>query len=231
LGFEVCPKNKAVCERRLQIPMRTNLAEGVLNNRSAQETLLMIDVDNFDVSHPALRVRPEAPEMHREDVKRSAADLYWLAFLLTGRRDISIDIAADGAVAMANENLFFAGWMRAWSRRIVIAKALAASRDDLAKSARQTKLAGEPFFARSAGRPLSPQTSKADIEEALLAIGTFPRAAVILLVLEGVPIADAATLLDADVSLVKKAQAIGLRELTAKLGQKSGNLWLDKAAD
>jgi DNA-directed RNA polymerase specialized sigma24 family protein len=54
---------------------------------------------------------------------------------------------------------------------------------------------------------------------------------VILLVLEGVPIADAATLLDADVSLVKKAQAIGLRELTAKLGQKSGNLWLDKAAD
>lgn len=191
----------------------------------------MIDLDNFDISSPGMGVEPKAPGIHTEDTNRSAADLYWLAFLLTGQRDISIDIAADGAMAIANANPFFAGWMKSWSRRIVIAKALAASREELAKSARQTKLAGVPFCTRSAARPLSRETSKAGIEEALLGMDTFPRAAVILLVLEGVPIADAATLLDADVSLVKKAQAIGLRELTTRLGQKSGSRWLTSAAD
>ena len=51
---------------------------------------------------------------------------------------------------------------------------------------------------------------KAHIEEALLAIDAFPRAAVILLIFESVPLADAATLLDADASLIRKAQAIGV---------------------
>ena len=113
----------------------------------------------------------------------------------------------------------------------MIAKALAASRDELAKSARRTKLAGVPLCAGPAARPLSPETSKADIEEALLAIDTFPRAAVVLLIFENVPIADAATLLDADASLVRKAQAVGLREFMIKLGQKSGNQLLTKVAD
>ena len=190
----------------------------------------MIDVENFEISQ-GIRVEPAVPEMHIEGAKRSAADLYWLAFLFTGRRDISIDIAADGAVAMATANPFFADWMKAWSRRIVIAKALAASRDELVKSARRTKLAGVPFCERPVARPLSPETSKADLEEALLEIEAFPRAAVILLILERVPIADAVTLLDADESLVRKAQAVGLRELTAKLGQKRDSQLLTNAAN
>jgi hypothetical protein len=64
---------------------------------------------------------------------------------------------------------------------------------------------------------LSPDTTKADLERALLAIEVFPRAALLLLVFEGVRIADAATLLDAGPDLLKKAQTIGLRELTVNL--------------
>jgi hypothetical protein len=151
------------------------------------------------------------------DIEKGVADLYWLAFLLTGQRDVSIDIAADAAVSQDDANPFFTDWMRGWQRRLVIAKALTAIHDELADSARRT----ESVHGGSSGTPrnwsLSPDTTKADLERALLAIDLFPRAALLLLVFEGVRIADAATLLDADPDLVKKAQAIGLRELTTNL--------------
>ena len=41
----------------------------------------------------------------------------------------------------------------------------------------------------------------------------------LLSIFEGVSIADAATILDADITLVRKAQAIGLRELTNNLAR------------
>src|SRR4029077_4901347 len=45
-------------------------------------------------------------------------------------------------------------------------------------------------------------------------------ATVLLLIFERVPIADAATLLDADTALVKKAQAIGLGEFSSNLAHR-----------
>jgi hypothetical protein len=36
------------------------------------------------------------------DTRREATDLYWLAFLLAERQDLSIDIAADTAVSWDN---------------------------------------------------------------------------------------------------------------------------------
>jgi hypothetical protein len=183
----------------------------------------MIKVENFEASHRAIRPWPTAREVQRQDAEKTAADLYWLAFLLTGRREISVDIAADGAASPPSTNAFFAGWMRDWSRRIVIEKALAASRDELAQSATKTRQERTPLSTGPAGRPLSAEMGKAHIEEALLAIDAFPRAAVILLIFESVPLADAATLLDADASLIRKAQAIGLREFTTKLDQNNGH--------
>ena len=151
------------------------------------------------------------------DIEKGAADLYWLAYLLTGRREISIDIAADAVASDEYANPFFADWMRGWQRRLVIAKALTAIHEELSDSARRT----EAVHARGSGTPrnwsLGPDTTKADLERALLAIDIFPRAALLLLVFEGLRIADAATLLDADPDLVKKAQVIGLRELTVNL--------------
>jgi DNA-directed RNA polymerase specialized sigma24 family protein len=156
-----------------------------------------------------------------EDAKKDVADLHWLAYLLTGQRDLSIEIAVDAIRPQTGEEQFFPEWMRAWSRRIVIAKALAATRAELADSARRTGLAG---VDRSAPAPrnwsLRPDMTKARLEEALLEIDIFPRAAVVLSIFEGIGIADAAIILDADATLVRKAQAIGLRELVRNLAPK-----------
>jgi hypothetical protein len=157
------------------------------------------------------------------DIKKAADDLYWLAFLLTGRGDISIDIAADAAASQDNANPFFTDWMRGWQRRLVIAKALTAIHNELADSARRTEMARDDSSAMPRNWSLSPDTVKADLERALLAIELFPRATLLLLVFEGVRIADAVTLLDADPDLLKKAQAIGLHELTANLAATTGS--------
>jgi DNA-directed RNA polymerase specialized sigma24 family protein len=156
-----------------------------------------------------------------EDIKREAADLYLLAFLLTGHRDVSIDIAADAAVSDDHPNSFFANWMRDWRRRLVIGKALTAIRDELSDSARRTKQAHiDTAAAWQRNWSTRPVVTKAELERALLAIDVFPRAALLLLVFEGMRIADAAILLEADPALVKKAQVIGLHELTASLAPK-----------
>jgi hypothetical protein len=67
------------------------------------------------------------------------SEFYRLAFLLTGSPDISIDIAVDTAISQIDGQPFFAAWMRARSRRNVIAKALAAIHNELAESARRTQ--------------------------------------------------------------------------------------------
>jgi integrase len=155
--------------------------------------------------------------------EKAAADLYWLAFLLTGRRDISIDIAADAAASEDQENPFFADWMRGWYRRLMIVKALAAIHDELAESAHRTETARFRTHKVSRSWSLGPDVTKEDLERALLAIDLFPRAAVLLLVFEGIRIADAVPLLDAKPDLLKKAQAIGLSELTASLAGTKAN--------
>jgi hypothetical protein len=156
-----------------------------------------------------------------EDIRKDTADLYQLAFLLTERQDLSIDIAADTAVSDDYTSPFFTEWMRGWQRRLVIGRALTAIHDELGDSARRTQLARVHGSAAPRDWSLSPDTTKADLEQALLAIDLFPRAALLLLVFEGIQTAEAATLLDADATLIRKAQAIGLRELAANLAGKN----------
>jgi len=153
------------------------------------------------------------------EIEKATVDLYRLAFLLTGRQDFSIDVAADAVTSQDYANSFFADWMRGWRRRLVIAKALAAIHDELADSARRTEIASTANSRMPRNWSLSPDTTKADLEGALLAIDLFPRATLLLLVFEGLRVADAAALLNADPDLLKKAQAIGLRELTANLAE------------
>jgi hypothetical protein len=154
-----------------------------------------------------------------------AASLHWLAYLLTGRREASIEIAADTLAADDSANPYFSTWKAAWARRVVIAKALAEVRDELAASARRTELKSvNNRVMPPRDWMLDPDTTKIEIENALLAIDLFPRAAVLLLVFEHVPIADAIVLLDADAGLIRKAQAIGLRELTSNLAGAEGRV-------
>jgi DNA-directed RNA polymerase specialized sigma24 family protein len=156
-----------------------------------------------------------------EDIRRDAADLYWLAFLLTERQDLSIEIAADTAVSGDYASPFFTEWMRAWQRRLVIGRALTAIHDELADSARRTQHVRVDGSSAPRNWSLSPDTTKADLQQALLSIDLFPRAALLLLVFESLRMADAATLLDADPAMLRKAQAIGLSELTANLADKN----------
>ena len=155
------------------------------------------------------------------------ADLHWLAFLLTGHRDQSIDLAVEAVTEFAQP--FFTAWMEAWSRRLVIAKALTGIREELAASVRRTD------FKRVHESGLPPRdwrigqgTTKSELEAALLAIDYFPRAALVLSLFENVPAPDCAVILDASPDLVKKALAIGLLELTRNLASAQG--WTSKTA-
>ncbi len=54
------------------------------------------------------------------------------------------------------------------------------------------------------------------------AIDVFPRCALLLSIFEGMSLEDVATLLNGERDLVRKAQLIGLRELTRNLARKRG---------
>lgn len=158
-----------------------------------------------------------------EGRKQSDADLQWLATLLTGRREIAVDVIQE-TIALANDpNGVFSAWMHAWSRRLVIARALTTVREDLAASARRTASSrAETSALPPRSWVLDQGTTRSDLERALLSIDVFPRAAFLLSVFEAVPLKDAAILLNADAELVRKAQAAGARELTINLARMQG---------
>jgi DNA-directed RNA polymerase specialized sigma24 family protein len=152
-----------------------------------------------------------------EQANGYAANLYWLAFLLTGRREDSVDMTVE-ALDSADGNPFFSAWMLAWARKVVIAKALGAMRQELAASARRVASARSPRCAPPARRwALEPGATKAQLERALLAIDVFPRCALLLSVFEGLSLDDATVLLDGDRDLVRNAQVSALRQLTQNL--------------
>jgi hypothetical protein len=112
-----------------------------------------------------------------EQPNQRATDLYWLAFLLTGHRGLSVDVTLQTMALPEDDNPFFSAWMLAWARRVFIAKALAAIRGELAASAR--KMASG--YAEKAAFPprnwtLARGTTKVQLESALLAIDVFPDA-------------------------------------------------------
>ena len=114
----------------------------------------------------------------------------------------------------------FAQWMSAWSRRVVIAKALTGIRAELAESARRTaslRLRNQelpPGIARLGDGPTPVQ-----LERALLAIDVFPRCALVLTVFEGISIVDTAVLLDTTEEFVRKARTFALTQMLANLQQ------------
>jgi len=154
---------------------------------------------------------------------RHAADLNWLTFLLVGDRERSIEILAETMDAGDDANPFLARQRVGWSRRVAIAGAMASIRQDLAESARALESSGaEQRAVPGRGWSLDPNTTRLELERALLRIDVFPRAAVLFLTFERMAIAEAAALLDAPHDLVRKAHAIGLRELTANLAEMQG---------
>jgi DNA-directed RNA polymerase specialized sigma24 family protein len=192
------------------------LANDLPEGRAVLEAPSMIERQNREAMD-ATPDRTQSGELKRSNNETKAAiDLYWLAFLLTGNREMSVDIAADVEVENLGASPFFVGWMRAWSRRLVIAKALVVIREELAESRHRIDemQIREP---RGLKGKCSPDLTKAGIEAALLAIDLFPRAALLLSLFEGMALNDVATLLDAAPSIIKKARTAGLQELTTNL--------------
>jgi DNA-directed RNA polymerase specialized sigma24 family protein len=153
-------------------------------------------------------------------MRLATTDFFWLIRLLTASRARACDLTVESSALEGDAGAYFSTWMRAWSRRVAIAKALAVIRHDLKASARRTKsmrFTEAPVLAPE--WTLHPDTAKTDLERALLSIDVFPRAALLLSVFEETAIPDAAVLLDANPELVKKAQAVGLRQLTSNLAR------------
>lgn len=153
-----------------------------------------------------------------EQTKQGAAGLHWLATLLTGDPELAIEVTIDAVEPPDHPIEFFSSYREGWSRRLVIAKAISRIRDRLTDSAKRRSWAQD---VNSAVRPqawrLDAGVTKAELEQALLSIDIFPRAAVLLLLFEGLPIVDATALLDADAPLVRSALAAGVRELVVRL--------------
>jgi DNA-directed RNA polymerase specialized sigma24 family protein len=153
------------------------------------------------------------------------SELYWLAFLLTGDRERSVR-AFTGALQGDTQPPAFEKFMLSWARKLVIVSALGTIRRELRESASQNRPAAGAELA-GLGR-LAPvdraALSKRELEEALLAMDIFPRCAVILTVLEGLPVKEAAGLLGVDQNTVKAAQARGVSEMTWRMADVIGPL-------
>jgi hypothetical protein len=152
-----------------------------------------------------------------EQMHRQAASLYRVAWLLTGKREISVDATLETIHTETDHS--FAEWV-AWSRRVVIAKVLTLVRAELAASARRTAFMRVRNLAlppRSTG--LGDRTDSIQLERALLSIDMFPRCALILTVFEGLSIEDAAVLLDATPDLARQARTVGLRQMIDNLAR------------
>ena len=153
-------------------------------------------------------------------LERSGARLCALAFLITGDWDLSIDAVARFLDAgLKNDALSEAPPLYA-ARRLVAAEAVAAIRPQLLESAaRITGMTADPEEWLGAAPEMStPQPpTRADVEEALLAIDGFPRVVLLLTIFEGFSIADAGRLLKANDRLIRHAQMVALLALTRHL--------------
>jgi hypothetical protein len=151
------------------------------------------------------------------------ADLYWVAYLLTGNRDLSVQAAEQSLEFDDVGNPFFDSWIVGWSRKLFIARILESVKPELHASMLRLRSVRLQNPGRSPGNAsISRFTGKAKLEEALLQIDIFPRCAVVLRVFEQLPLEDAAVLLDADQAVVAAAHASGLLELVGNLTAERG---------
>jgi hypothetical protein len=156
--------------------------------------------------------------MNLEILEKTSAGLYWMAYLLTGNEDRSVE-AFSAALDASDQSPGFEEFMSEWSRKLVIVKALGAIEPALQESIH--RLAVSPHMKERKMPPLSTivreDISKKDFEEAVVAIDSFPRCAMLLTIFEGLTIKAAAILLDADDALTAAAQRIGILQLTQNL--------------
>lgn len=113
------------------------------------------------------------------------AGIYWLAFLLNGSENISVDITSD-VLASASGNM----------RRAAILRSIAAQEGELRNSHDRYRKQTECDCQNELRAGLDALPDFVAVREALLAMELFPRYALLLTAFEGFSVRDAATCLD-----------------------------------
>jgi DNA-directed RNA polymerase specialized sigma24 family protein len=164
-------------------------------------------------------------------LERSGARLCALAFMITGDWDLGIDAVAGSLDAGLKNDALSDAPQLCTARRLVAAEAVAKIRPQLRESAaRVAAMTADPEEWLGPAPEMSPQRppTRADVEQALLAIDAFPRAVLLLTIFEGFSIADAGGLLKANDRLVRHAQMVALLALTRHLScqTRKRSLWV-----
>jgi len=155
-------------------------------------------------------------------VEDHAAELHWLAYLLTGSHDRGVRAFTKVLDSEDYANQATSDFMLSWTRKLVIAAALNTIGPQLRESALRTARSEDPDPATLAALRPAGQMTAPEFERALLAIDLFPRCALLLTVFEKLSLDDAALLLNADKALVRKAQGQGLLELAGAVAGGGG---------
>jgi hypothetical protein len=153
-------------------------------------------------------------------LERSGGCLCALAFMITGDWDLGIDAVANSFDAGLKKDALSAAPPLRTARRLVAAEAVAAIRPQLRESAaRVATMTADPgeWLGPAPEMPLQRPPTRGDVEQALLAIDSFPRVVLLLTIFEGFSIADAGRLLKANDKLVSHAQMVALLALTRYL--------------
>jgi DNA-directed RNA polymerase specialized sigma24 family protein len=135
------------------------------------------------------------------------SELYWLAFLITGDRERSVQAfteAADGEASQLPA-----------ARKLVIAAALETIRRQLREAVFRAQT-GRDQLTRWSRLPATKHghLTKRELEEVLLAMDVFPRCVVILTIMEGLCLEEASRLIGTSEALLKTVQARGVEEMT-----------------
>ena len=156
-----------------------------------------------------------------EIFEENSSELYSLAFLITGNMDRSVE-AFNRALDFDEDNPAFGKFMNAWARKLIIVEALATIKNELRTSKQRVARAAEDELTKDARLKKRPYIAREEFEEAVIAIDAFPRCAMLLTIFEGMTAKAASVLLNEDEALTRKAQRIGIVQLTRNLAQDGG---------
>lgn len=156
-----------------------------------------------------------------EILEENSSELYSLAYLLTGNADRGVE-AFNKALDFDEENPIFENFMTSWARKLVITEALGTIQNELRLSKQRVIRAVEQEPANDAKWQRRAYIGREEFEEAVIAIDTLPRCAMLLTIFEGMSIKAASVALNTDEALTRKAQRLGIVELTRHLAGDSG---------
>lgn len=145
-----------------------------------------------------------------ETFEENMSELYSLAFLLSGTEDRGVE-AFDRALDFEDED----------PRQMIIGEALGTIRTDLRASKQRVARAADEGLANARWKRRA-YIGREEFEEAVVAIDAFPRCAMLLTIFEGKSIEEASLLLREDERLTRKAQRMGIVQLTSNLAGDGG---------